>query len=52
MLILVVNVNKGIEVQTAECLVLGELLNLKMIVVLNKVDMADKKEELIAKRTK
>ncbi|KRX02832.1 Translation protein, beta-barrel domain [Pseudocohnilembus persalinus] len=36
---LVIDVNKGIQTQTAECLVIGELLINKMIVILNKIDM-------------
>ena len=38
-MILVIDVNKGIQTQTAECLVIGEITNDKMIIVLNKVDM-------------
>lgn len=51
MLLLIIDINKGIEVQTAECLVLGELLGLKLIVVLNKCDMlGEKREEKIEKK--
>lgn len=39
LMILVVDVNKGIQTQTAECLVIGEILIPKMIVVLNKIDL-------------
>jgi len=39
LMILVIDVNKGIQTQTAECLVIGEITNDKMIIVLNKVDM-------------
>eukprot|EP01017_Pseudomicrothorax_dubius_P011967 TRINITY_DN14646_c0_g1_i2.p1 TRINITY_DN14646_c0_g1~~TRINITY_DN14646_c0_g1_i2.p1 ORF type:complete len:161 (-),score=39.33 TRINITY_DN14646_c0_g1_i2:33-515(-) len=35
---LVIDVIKGVQTQTAECLVIGELLIPKMIVVLNKID--------------
>ena len=38
-MILVVDAVKGMQTQTAECLVVGELLTDKMVVVLNKVDM-------------
>lgn len=38
MMLLVIDVNKGIQTQTAECLVIGEILTPHMIVVLNKVD--------------
>ena len=37
MMILVVNVLKGIQTQTAECLVIGEICTRNLIVVLNKV---------------
>ncbi len=36
---LVIDVNKGIQTQTAECLVIGEILTNNMIVVLNKIDL-------------
>jgi selenocysteine-specific elongation factor len=39
MMILVVDVTKGIQTQTAECLVVGEILTQQLIVVLNKTDM-------------
>ena len=39
MMILVVDIIKGMQTQTAECLVIGEITCQKMIVVLNKVDM-------------
>jgi selenocysteine-specific elongation factor len=35
---LVVDVNKGIQTQTAECLVIADLLVERLIVILNKVD--------------
>ncbi|KAL3148593.1 hypothetical protein ABBQ38_014023 [Trebouxia sp. C0009 RCD-2024] len=38
MMLLVVDVTRGIQTQTAECLVVGELATKDMIVVLNKVD--------------
>ena len=44
MMILVIDVNKGIQTQTAECLVLGELLIPKLIVVLNKIDLLPQEE--------
>ncbi|KAM3146708.1 hypothetical protein pb186bvf_001238 [Paramecium bursaria] len=40
LMFLVVDVNKGIQTQTAECLVIGEILTEKMIVILNKIDLA------------
>jgi selenocysteine-specific elongation factor len=38
LMLLVIDVTKGIQTQTAECLVIGELLTQKLIVVLNKTD--------------
>jgi selenocysteine-specific elongation factor len=38
-MILVVDVTKGMQTQTAECLVIGEVTCRKMIVVLNKTDL-------------
>ncbi|XP_061386348.1 selenocysteine-specific elongation factor [Musca vetustissima] len=41
MMILVIDAQKGIQTQTAECIVIGELLQRKLIVVVNKIDMLD-----------
>lgn len=51
MMLLVVDVTKGMQTQTAECLVIGQILCEKMIVVLNKVDLLkeDKKDALVEK---
>jgi len=51
MMILVVDVTKGMQTQTAECLVIGQILCEKMIVVLNKADLLkqDKKDVLVEK---
>ncbi len=38
-MILVVDVTKGVQTQTAECLVIGEITCSKMIVVINKIDL-------------
>ena len=38
-MILVVDINKGIQTQTAECLVIGQITCDKMIVILNKIDL-------------
>ena len=35
--ILVIDITKGIQTQTAECLVIGEITTKKLVVVLNKV---------------
>ena len=37
LMILVIDVTKGIQTQTAECIVIGEITTDKMIVVLNKI---------------
>ena len=51
MMILVVDIMKGIQTQTAECLIIGELTCDKLIVVLNKTDLipADKRADKISK---
>ena len=41
MMMLIIDITKGMQTQTAECLVIGEVTCSKMIVVLNKVDMID-----------
>ncbi|RUS20128.1 hypothetical protein BC937DRAFT_86316 [Endogone sp. FLAS-F59071] len=38
-MLLVVDATKGVQTQTAECLVIGEITADKMIVVLNKIDL-------------
>ena len=38
LMMLIVDVGKGMQTQTAECLVIGEICNDNMIVVLNKCD--------------
>ena len=50
-MILVVDITKGIQTQTAECLVIGEITCSRMIVVLNKIDSipADKRDKTIEK---
>ena len=44
MMMLVVDIVKGIQTQTAECLIIGEILCNKMIVVLNKIDLIEEKK--------
>eukprot|EP00605_Chrysophyceae_sp_TOSAG23-4_P001053 GSChrysophyteH1.ASY1.ANO1.1158.1 assembled CDS len=39
MIVLVIDANKGIQTQTAECIVIGEITTSNLIVVLNKIDM-------------
>ena len=50
-MMLVVDIVKGVQTQTAECLVIGEILCNKMIIVLNKVDLIppEKKQATIDK---
>lgn len=38
MIVLVVDINKGIQAQTIECIAIGEMTSNSMIIVLNKVD--------------
>jgi selenocysteine-specific elongation factor len=53
MIVLVIDINKGIQTQTAECIVIGEITTDKMIIVLNKVDMLppEDRESKIEKMT-
>lgn len=39
MMLLVIDVNKGIQTQTAECIVIGEILTDNLVIALNKVDL-------------
>jgi len=39
MMLLVIDVNKGIQTQTAECIVIGEILTDHLVIALNKVDL-------------
>ena len=50
-MLLIVDINKGFQTQTAECLVIGELTCDAIVVVLNKIDLIplNKREEKIAK---
>lgn len=38
LMFLVVDINKGIQTQTAECIIIAEMFINKLIIVLNKVD--------------
>lgn len=51
LMLLVVDAQKGIQTQTAECLIIGELLQKKLIVVINKIDAfpADQREAKLEK---
>lgn len=48
---LVVDITKGVQTQTAECLVIGDITCDHMIVVLNKVDLVpqEKREAQVEK---
>lgn len=54
MMILVIDIQKGFEPQTGECLILGEISKKPMIIVLNKIDMIDesKRDSVIDKMTR
>lgn len=54
MIVLVVDANKGIQTQTAECIVIGEITTDIMVIALNKVDLLPEheREERIQKITK
>jgi len=54
LMMLVIDVTKGMQTQTAECLVIGQITSDRMIIVLNKTDMLppDKKISMIEKMTK
>ncbi|XP_066520617.1 selenocysteine-specific elongation factor [Hoplias malabaricus] len=54
LMLLVVDVVKGMQTQTAECLLIGQLTCSRMIVILNKTDLLprDKKQSVIDKMTK
>ena len=43
LMILVIDITKGLQVQTAECIALGEILRLDLLVVLNKIDLLSEK---------
>lgn len=40
---LVIDINKGIQTQTAECIIIAEMFIKNLIIVLNKVDTLDEK---------
>ncbi|XP_072928100.1 selenocysteine-specific elongation factor [Hemitrygon akajei] len=54
LMMLVIDVTKGMQTQSAECLVIGEITCPRMVVVLNKIDLLPeaKKQVLIDKMTK
>ncbi|CAF1044500.1 unnamed protein product [Adineta ricciae] len=44
LMFLVIDVTKGIQTQTAECLIIGEITCDKMIVILNKIDLIEESQ--------
>lgn len=46
-MILVIDAQKGIQTQTAECIVIGELLKRKLIVAVNKVDLLETSQKAV-----
>ena len=51
MMLLVIDIVKGIQTQTAECLIIGEISCNKMLIVLNKLDLIEesKRESTVEK---
>jgi selenocysteine-specific elongation factor len=51
MMLLVIDIVKGVQTQTAECLIIGEISCNKMLIVLNKLDLIEesKRESTIEK---
>ncbi|UJR36068.1 hypothetical protein I4U23_028804 [Adineta vaga] len=54
LMFLVIDVTKGIQTQTAECLIIGEITCDKMLVILNKIDLIEEsqRQATIDKMTK
>ena len=54
MMMLVIDVTKGMQTQTAECLVIGQITSDRMLIVLNKTDMlpVEKRQLMIDKMKK
>ena len=45
-MLLVVDITKGIQTQTAECLIIGEITCDRMLIVLNKIDLIEESQRL------
>ena len=43
MMILVIDITKGLQPQTIECLVIGEIIYTHIVVVINKIDQINEK---------
>lgn len=49
MMFLVIDIAKGVQTQTAECIIIAELFIKNIIVVLNKVDLMQDQKQIEAK---
>ena len=51
MVLLVIDIMKGVQTHTAECLIIGEISCNKMLIILNKLDLIEqsKRETTIEK---
>lgn len=54
MIVLVIDVTKGIQTQTAECIVIGEITSDSLLIALNKIDLLpeEQREERIQRMTR
>jgi selenocysteine-specific elongation factor len=54
LMILVIDIEKGVQTQTSECLIIGEICCDKLIIVLNKLDLIEeaKREAFVEKMKK
>lgn len=43
-MLLVIDITKGIQTQTAECLIIGEITCDRMLIVLNKIDTIEESQ--------
>lgn len=48
-MLLVIDVTKGVQTQTAECLIIGEICCDRMLIVLNKLDLLEGGEAALKK---
>ncbi|XP_014097604.2 selenocysteine-specific elongation factor [Bactrocera oleae] len=47
LMLLLIDAQKGIQTQTAECIVIGELLQRKLIMVVNKIDLLEETTRVV-----
>uniref|UniRef100_A0A1A9X4Z9 Tr-type G domain-containing protein n=1 Tax=Glossina brevipalpis TaxID=37001 RepID=A0A1A9X4Z9_9MUSC len=50
MMLLVIDAQKGIQTQTAECIVIGGILQRKLVVVINKIDLLDQQQSSVLRK--